>query len=370
MSSSRDSDEDITWHKRVNEANDLNHDTKRARKEPEADDEALAARKLKHVHFEKTLKLNIGGHLFTTSLETVTKDPSSMLYAMFSERFGPKPSEDGSYFIDRDGTHFRYILNFLRTRQLIVPKDEIIRKELLVEAEFYQVEGIINGLTARPFKLDSEIVPSDQRQTLLNWLKDTRPLTTGNWFPVLLYRASRDGWTGANFHSCCDNKGPTVIVVSGGNDIFGGYTEERWKGASEVTIRRPDSFLFNPSDGQKEDQAFTLGAGSFRPFSTISSPKQQTACSEHAVCCFRNCGHVFKDGCDPVIVNAPNDPNNCSVSLNDRKYVTEDQYPSFFNVSAFSFGSQRTTDHVTYHDHHGPRGSNILREMEVFGFEK
>jgi len=64
--------------------------------------------------------------------------PGSMLQAMFSGRFDTKPGEDGSYFIDRDGTHFRYILNYLRTGQLIVPKDEIIREELLAEAEFYQ----------------------------------------------------------------------------------------------------------------------------------------------------------------------------------------------------------------------------------------
>ena len=31
-----------------------------------------------------------------------------MLHAMFSGRFDTKPAEDGSYFIDRDGTHFRY----------------------------------------------------------------------------------------------------------------------------------------------------------------------------------------------------------------------------------------------------------------------
>ena len=106
--------------------------------------------------------------------------PGSMLHAMFSGRFETKPSEDGSYFIDRDGTHFRYILNYLRTGQLIVPKDEIVREELLAEAEFYQVEGIIKALTAKPqpkaFK-DSVILSSDQRQTLMNWLKETRAFT-------------------------------------------------------------------------------------------------------------------------------------------------------------------------------------------------
>ena len=151
----------------------------------------------------------------------------SMLHAMFSGRFETKPSEDGSYFIDRDGTHFRYILNYLRTGELIVPDDKVVRRELLAEAKFYQVGEIIDELTARPaeaFK-DSVILSSDQRETLMNWLKETRNFTDTN----LLYRASRDGWAASNFHSCCDNKGPTVTVVKNGNYIFGGYTEQHWE---------------------------------------------------------------------------------------------------------------------------------------------
>ena len=152
-----------------------------------------------------------------------------MLHAMFSGRFETKPSEDGSYFIDRDGTHFRYILNYLRTGQLIVPKDEIIREELLAEAEFYQVEGIIKALKASCFK-DSVILSSEQRETLVIWLKGSRTITNDS--DKLLYRASRNGWAASKFHSCCDNKGPTVTVVKSGNYIFGGYTDQSWDGKS------------------------------------------------------------------------------------------------------------------------------------------
>ena len=151
----------------------------------------------------------------------------SMLHAMFSGRFDPKPSEDGSYFIDRDGTHFRYILNYLRTGQLIVPKDEIIRVELLAEAEFYQIDGIINALGESVFK-DSVILSLEQRQTLVNWLKETRPITIPN--EQLLYCASRESWSAFNFHRRCDNKGPTVTVIKSNNHIFGGYTEKNWSG--------------------------------------------------------------------------------------------------------------------------------------------
>ena len=167
--------------------------------------------------------------------------PGSMLHAMFSGRFDTKPSEDGSYFIDRDGTHFRYILNYLRTGELIVPDDKIVRKELLAEAKFYQVEGIIEELTPKPFSKDSEILSSDQGETLMNWLKNTPGFNDVS--VKLLYRASRHGWASSNFHSCCDNKGPTVTVIKSGNDIFGGYTEQQWDGkVSKLNVSyTPDS---------------------------------------------------------------------------------------------------------------------------------
>ena len=151
-----------------------------------------------------------------------------MLHAMFSGRFDTKPAEDGSYFIDRDGTHFRYILNYLRTRELIVPEDKIVRRELLREAEFYQVQGIVDELCPRPF-LNSKILSDEQKQIFVNtWLKER--LNRRHSTFVLLYRASRDGWNSSYFHSICGNKGPTLTVVRSGDYIFGGYTEKSWDG--------------------------------------------------------------------------------------------------------------------------------------------
>ena len=41
----------------------------------------------------------------------------------------------------------------------------------------------------------------------------------------LLYSGSRDGFTGADFHRMCDNKGPTFIVIRSAaplDNVFGG----------------------------------------------------------------------------------------------------------------------------------------------------
>ena len=87
----------------------LTREASRVREEKEAFDSV--SKKLKEGHFGKTVRLNIGGQYFTTSVHTLTKDPGFMLNVMFSGRFEIQPSEDGSFFIDRDGTYFWYIPN-------------------------------------------------------------------------------------------------------------------------------------------------------------------------------------------------------------------------------------------------------------------
>ena len=68
--------------------------------------------------FDKVITLNVGGTQYTTTLSTLTKYPDSMLGVMFSGRHDLPQQEDGSYFIDRDGEVFKYILMYLRDRDL------------------------------------------------------------------------------------------------------------------------------------------------------------------------------------------------------------------------------------------------------------
>ena len=100
-------------------------------------------------HISLNVKLNVGGSYFTTSVQTLTKDPNTMLAAMFSGKFEMKPCEDGAFFIDRDGTHFRFILNYLRTGKLTLPEGATFLKELQDEAEFYQIRGMLEELKCR-----------------------------------------------------------------------------------------------------------------------------------------------------------------------------------------------------------------------------
>ena len=106
------------------------------------------------------------------------------------------------------------------------------RTELEAEAQFYQIQGIIDELkpkTIGNFE-ESEILSNEEhRSTLKSW---RLPVPDGKW--RLLFRASRDGFAGETFHYKCDHKGPTVTIVKSGNNIFGGFTEISWD--SKFTI--------------------------------------------------------------------------------------------------------------------------------------
>jgi len=70
-----------------------------------------------------------------------------MLAAMFAGRgFKVEPDEEGAFFIDRDGTQFRHILNYLRSGKIFVPEDPDTFHELLEELEFFQVMSYTNAI--------------------------------------------------------------------------------------------------------------------------------------------------------------------------------------------------------------------------------
>ena len=93
------------------------------------------------------VKLDIGGHVFSTSVSTLCKFENSMLSAMFSGRHQLNDSDDGTNFIDRDGTYFRYILNFLRGQICEandLPSDKHVLREIKQEADFYQLDDLVD----------------------------------------------------------------------------------------------------------------------------------------------------------------------------------------------------------------------------------
>ena len=84
--------------------------------------------------------LNVGGVVYASS-DTTLRNHSTF----FSGLVDTEPAADGTIFIDRDPTHFRHILNWLRgVRHL--PEDDATCRELLFEADYFAMSDLVVAL--------------------------------------------------------------------------------------------------------------------------------------------------------------------------------------------------------------------------------
>jgi len=90
--------------------------------------------------------LNVGGIKYSTTRSTLTKYPNSMIGAMFSKLNPAQVDKDGCYFIDRNVPMFEYILQFLRSGELILPDSFKKHKLLKCEVDYYQIVPLVESL--------------------------------------------------------------------------------------------------------------------------------------------------------------------------------------------------------------------------------
>ncbi|KAM4827147.1 BTB/POZ domain-containing adapter for CUL3-mediated RhoA degradation protein 3 isoform 1-T1 [Thomomys bottae] len=123
----------------------------------------------------KYVKLNVGGALYYTTMQTLTKQ-DTMLKAMFSGRMEVLTDSEGWILIDRCGKHFGTILNYLRDGAVPLPESRREIEELLAEAKYYLVQGLLeecqaalqqNKDTYEPFCKVPVITSSKEEQKLI-----------------------------------------------------------------------------------------------------------------------------------------------------------------------------------------------------------
>ena len=95
------------------------------------------------------------------------------------------------------------------------------KRELLEEARFYQVQGMIDLLDGKSLKASTILKNESQQLAIHSWLPEGTSIS-------LSYRATTDGETPDDFHRSCDGKGPTLVIVQSGEYICGGYTSKLW----------------------------------------------------------------------------------------------------------------------------------------------
>eukprot|EP00794_Sanderia_malayensis_P010272 gene10271-11327_t len=252
---------------------------------------------LNKIHFPATVKLNVGGHVYKTSLLTLKSDPDSMLAHMFSGRYSLDKSEDGEYFIDRDGDCFKYVLNYLRNKDVFV-NDEETRLQLLVEAEFYRIDGLIDCI-GYGFN-GSSILNAKLKKLLFEKLeKVLHKSVTGKW--RMIYSAECDGWSAKDFHTNCDRITPTMVLLqSDVGNIFGGFTVQSWEGSTSKNDRK--SFIFNLSSKHWKVPVFATQNGS--PYILTSPDKGPCFGNSAAQFDINICSEPQKHQCSSMLTNA------------------------------------------------------------------
>eukprot|EP01099_Mayorella_cantabrigiensis_P007988 TRINITY_DN734_c1_g1_i2.p1 TRINITY_DN734_c1_g1~~TRINITY_DN734_c1_g1_i2.p1 ORF type:complete len:230 (+),score=62.37 TRINITY_DN734_c1_g1_i2:1207-1896(+) len=132
---------------------------------------------------------------------------------------------------------------------IFVKLERELRKKLELPETKVQSKQEEKKRTARYFE-DSKVIESDEeRKVVVGWLKEVRG--EGNVNKVeLLFRGSRDGFRVQDFHSRCDNQGPTIVVFKTSEGRRGGgYTSQQWASPTglyqDVFDPTGSSFLFS-----------------------------------------------------------------------------------------------------------------------------
>uniref|UniRef100_UPI00398F03D8 BTB/POZ domain-containing protein KCTD4 n=1 Tax=Pristiophorus japonicus TaxID=55135 RepID=UPI00398F03D8 len=95
------------------------------------------------------ITINVGGHLYTTQRRTLTKYVDSIPEALVNGKIQSTVDANGNCFIDRDGSLFRHVLNFLRNGELLLPEGFQEIQLLVQEAEFYQIKPLTDALKGK-----------------------------------------------------------------------------------------------------------------------------------------------------------------------------------------------------------------------------
>ncbi|NXE84048.1 KCNRG protein, partial [Cochlearius cochlearius] len=91
--------------------------------------------------------LSVGGVRFVTRASTLQQFPESRLARMLNDDDREFKPVNGEFFLDRDGTLFSYIMDFLRTLQVSLPTDFSDYQRLQREAEFYGLDPLADLLS-------------------------------------------------------------------------------------------------------------------------------------------------------------------------------------------------------------------------------
>jgi len=160
----------------------------------------------------------------------------------------------------------------------------------------------------------------------------------------LLYRATRDGFRAADFHSKCDNQSNTLVLIKSTNGhVFGGYTEQDWSGYG---YKRDENALIFSLLNKKKNAPFSM------------------KCKQlyKAIFCSASLGPVFGEH-EIWIRNNSNASNALNTSILGSSYLLPDYVSSHQGSNKVSFSINSGPSHLLPLCLIGP--SSFQRDLEA-----
>ncbi|XP_048846774.1 BTB/POZ domain-containing adapter for CUL3-mediated RhoA degradation protein 1 [Brienomyrus brachyistius] len=153
----------------------------------------------------KYVKLNVGGSLHYTTVQTLSKE-DSLLSRMCSGGMEVTIDQEGWVVLDRCGRHFGVVLNFLRDGSVPLPESQRELEEVLMEAQYYRVQGLIQHCLAA-LKRRSECFEGLCRIPMITSAKEEQRMIASCRKPVVKLQNNR----GNNKYSYTSNSDDNLL---------------------------------------------------------------------------------------------------------------------------------------------------------------
>jgi hypothetical protein len=167
---------------------------------------------------EGRVDLNIGGHQFQTSVQTLHRVPHTFFDAYFSGRYAQDVCDDGSIFVDRDGEHFGHVLQYMRDGVVSVaqpgacPSVSLLRA-LKREFGFYCIELVAEQVEEPEQSEVAYVMGGQGTGSVILSSMERYDATSGQWSAVAAMGTAR-----VRFGYCVM---AGEIYVTGGHDTGG-----------------------------------------------------------------------------------------------------------------------------------------------------
>jgi hypothetical protein len=136
------------------------------------------------------IELNVGGIVYATCESTLNCEPNSLLASLVSSNDQLRDHAN-RIFIDRDGSLFRYILDYCRTKSITLPENFNERQRLKSEADYYKLtymSKFLDDHCNEPISLSSLSIRQNFNLENAISLSKIRTLTSG--YIVVGYRGT------------------------------------------------------------------------------------------------------------------------------------------------------------------------------------